>query len=74
MKGLEFIKELPEEEYFNLDLIKWEDLINNNILDYKKFIEQPTIDGEYNIAVLIGDTHLNTSPQNGVLSLWLKTL
>jgi hypothetical protein len=62
MKGLEFIKELPEEEYFNLDLIKWEDLINNNILDYKKFIEQPTIDGEYNIAVLTGDTHLNTSP------------
>lgn len=55
MKGLEFIKDIPEKEYFNTKLIKWKDLINNKILDYKKFIDDPHIDGYFSIAVLQGN-------------------
>jgi len=52
MKGLEFIKDTPEKDYFNDELIKWKDLINNKILDYEKFIKEPHIDGHWSIAVL----------------------
>lgn len=52
MKGLEFIKDTPEKEYFNSELIKWKDLINNKILDYEKLIKEPHIDGHFGIAVL----------------------
>lgn len=52
MKGLEFIKGTPEKEYFNSELIKWKDLINNKILDYEKFIKEPHIDGPWSIAIL----------------------
>lgn len=52
MKGLEFIKNTPEKDYFNDELIKYNDLINNKILDYEKLVKEPHIDGYWSIAVL----------------------
>lgn len=34
MKGLEFLKDIPEEKYFDVDLISYEVLYKNKIFDY----------------------------------------
>jgi len=34
MKGLEFLKDIPEEKYFDIDLISYEILYKNKILNY----------------------------------------
>lgn len=51
-KGLEFIKDIPENKYFDETIIKWKDLVDNNIMNYRNHVDNPNIDGYFGIAVL----------------------
>ena len=52
MKGLFFLKEIPKEQYFDTDLIKCKDLYDNNILDFREYLETLTLEDTNGIAIL----------------------
>lgn len=51
-KSLSFLKDVPKENYFDPELISCKDLYDNNVLDFKEWLEEFTPEGMSDIAVL----------------------